>query len=129
MVIHFPIFFKTFTSRNLKAVVRSCSVEEVFQEILPNSDPATLLNKRLWHRCFPVNFAKFLGTLFFTEHLRWVLLEIQGYSLFLVYHVFVLFTYFLYGLTPLFPGDRGLKSILIMFPRLISSFPCISVLC
>ena len=26
--------------------------------------PATLLKKRLWHRCSPVNFAKFLGTLF-----------------------------------------------------------------
>ena len=26
--------------------------------------PATLLKERLWHRCFPVNFAKFLGTLF-----------------------------------------------------------------
>ena len=24
--------------------------------------PATLLKKRLWHRCFPVNFAKFLRT-------------------------------------------------------------------
>ena len=32
--------------------------------------PATLLQKRLWHRCFPVNFAKFLRTPFFTEHLR-----------------------------------------------------------
>ena len=27
--------------------------------------PATLLIKRLWHRCIPVNFAKFLRTLFF----------------------------------------------------------------
>ena len=26
--------------------------------------PATLLKKRLWHRCFPVNFAKFLRTPF-----------------------------------------------------------------
>ena len=26
---------------------------------------ATLLKKRLWHRCFPVNFAKLLGTPFF----------------------------------------------------------------
>ena len=26
--------------------------------------PATLLKKRLWHRCFPVSFAKFLKTLF-----------------------------------------------------------------
>ena len=24
--------------------------------------PATLLKMRLWHRCFPVNFAKFRGT-------------------------------------------------------------------
>ena len=35
--------------------------------------PATLL-KSLWHRCFPVNFAKFLKTSFFTEHLQWLLL-------------------------------------------------------
>ena len=26
--------------------------------------PATLLKKRLWHSCFPVNFAKFLRTPF-----------------------------------------------------------------
>ena len=26
---------------------------------------ATLLKKRLWHRCFPVNFLKFQGTPFF----------------------------------------------------------------
>ena len=26
--------------------------------------PSTLLNKRLWHRCFPVNFVKFLRTPF-----------------------------------------------------------------
>ena len=26
--------------------------------------PATLLKKRLWHRCFPVNFVKFIRTFF-----------------------------------------------------------------
>ena len=31
--------------------------------------------KRLWHRCFPVNFVKFLRTPFFTEHLSWLLLK------------------------------------------------------
>ena len=36
--------------------------------------PATLFKKRLWHRCFPVSFAKFLRTPFLTEHLRWLLL-------------------------------------------------------
>ena len=37
--------------------------------------PATLLKKRLWRRCFPVNFMKFLRTPFFTEHPRWLLLN------------------------------------------------------
>ena len=32
------------------------------------------IKKRLQHRCFPVKFAKFLRTLIFTEHLRWLLL-------------------------------------------------------
>ena len=35
--------------------------------------PATLLKKRLWHRCFSVNFAKFLRIPFATEHLQWPL--------------------------------------------------------
>ena len=38
--------------------------------------PATLLKKRLWHRRFPVNFVKFLRTLFLTEHLWWLLLYV-----------------------------------------------------
>ena len=35
---------------------------------------ATLIKKRFWHMCFPVNFVKFLRTPFFKEHLRWLLL-------------------------------------------------------
>ena len=31
--------------------------------------PATLLKKKLWGWCFPMNFAEFLRTPFFTEHL------------------------------------------------------------
>ena len=34
------------------------------------------LCQRLWYRCFPVNFAKFLRTSFLTEHLRWLLLDV-----------------------------------------------------
>ena len=44
-----------------------------FGQVLVKLRPATLLKKRLWHRCFPMNFAKFLRTPFFTEHLRWLL--------------------------------------------------------
>ena len=39
--------------------------------------PTTLLKKRLWHRYFPVNFAKFLKKPFFTEHLWWLLLALN----------------------------------------------------
>ena len=31
---------------------------------VPGLRPATLLKKRFWHRCFPVNFTKFLRTSF-----------------------------------------------------------------
>ena len=34
-----------------------------------------LLKDRLWHRCFPWNFGKFLRTSFLTEHLWWLLLN------------------------------------------------------
>ena len=36
---------------------------------------ATLFKKRFWHRCFPLNFAKFLRTSFLKEHLRWLLIK------------------------------------------------------
>ena len=52
---------------------QKCSVEKVFLEISQNSQEnscvrvlfmPTLFKKRLWHRCFPVNFAKYLRTPF-----------------------------------------------------------------
>ena len=43
----------------------------------PGPRPATLLKKRLWHRCFPVNFVKFPRTPFLTEHLQWLLLLLE----------------------------------------------------
>ena len=75
----------------VEAVVRRCSVKNLFLEISQNSQehtcarvsfliklqgwrPATLLKKRRWHSCFPVNFVKFLRQPFFTEHLCWLLL-------------------------------------------------------
>ena len=36
------------------------------------------LKKRLWRMCLPVNFVKFLRTLFVTEHLRWLLLLVAN---------------------------------------------------
>ena len=41
--------------------------------------PASLLKKRLKHRCFTVNFEKFLKTPFFSEHLWWLLLNFADF--------------------------------------------------
>ena len=57
----------------IEADVQRCSVKKVFLKILQNSQEnirarifilinTALLKKRLWHRCFLVNFAKFLRT-------------------------------------------------------------------
>ena len=65
-----------------EAVAWRCSVKKIFLEISQNSQENTcarvslLLKKTLWHRCFPVNFVKFLRTPFFTENLRWLLLSV-----------------------------------------------------
>ena len=45
------------------------------QNLFFKTGPATLFKKRLWHRCFPVDFAKLLRTPFFTEYLQWLLLK------------------------------------------------------
>ena len=68
-----------------EAVVKSCSVKKASLEISQISREnacarACFLKKRLWHRCFPVNFSKFLRTSFLTEHLRWLLLTFQSES-------------------------------------------------
>ena len=51
-------------------------VFKMIQELKSKLKPRTLLKKRLWHRCFPVNFEKFLRTPFFTEHLRWLFMNL-----------------------------------------------------
>ena len=42
-------------------------------------EPATLLEKTLWHWCFHVNFAKFLRRPSFREQLRWLLLKVRSF--------------------------------------------------
>ena len=37
--------------------------------------PCNFIEKRLQHRCFPVNIAKFLRTAFFVKHLRRLFLD------------------------------------------------------
>ena len=65
--------------KKIGAVVWRCSVEKVFLEISQKITGKDLC-QRLWHRCFLVNFTKFLRTPFFTEHLRWLLLKNDEYD-------------------------------------------------
>ena len=72
--------FQSVLMSRSKAVDQRCSVKKVFLEFSQNSQEkhlcqslfnkvAGLLKRRIEHRCFPVNFAKFLRTPFFIEHL------------------------------------------------------------
>ena len=76
-------------SKDAEAVVQGCSVKKLFLEILQSFAKffgkdlyeslffnkvaglrsTTLFKKKLWHRCFPANFLKFLRTPFLKEHL------------------------------------------------------------
>ena len=47
----------------------------VFPNFLSFWNACFFIKKRLQHRCFPVKFAKSLTTPFFTENLRWLLLQ------------------------------------------------------
>ena len=64
-------------SYKFRKIHRKIPVPESLIFVPENLIKFFLLKKRLWYKCFPVNFAKFLRTLFFTGHLWWVLLKIN----------------------------------------------------
>ena len=72
------------------ATIKKCYMKKVFLKIPQNSQetppqeslgqfqslrPTILSKKRLWYRCFPLNFAKFLRTLFDRTPPGWLLLH------------------------------------------------------
>ena len=69
--------FANFTGKHL--------CQSLFFNKVAGPGPATLLKKRLQHRCFPVNFAKFLRHLF---------LQSTSSGCFYVYSFFSIFTIF-----------------------------------
>ena len=57
----FLTVIKTYSFVSPEAATRGVLYEKVFLEISRSFlRPATLLKKRLWHKCSPVNFVKFL---------------------------------------------------------------------
>ena len=69
------MFCKKVVLRNFANFIGKQLCQNLFFNKVAGLRLATLLKKRLWHRCFTVNFAKFLRTFFLTEHLRWLLLK------------------------------------------------------
>ena len=51
--------------RNFAKLTGKFLCQSLFFNKVAGLRPATLLKKRLWHTCFPVNFAKFLRNLFY----------------------------------------------------------------
>ena len=100
--------------KSCEAATRGVLCKKVFLEILQNSQentcagvsfliklqaskPATLLKKRLWRRCFPVNFVKFLRTAFLTENVRTTASKNDSlfyHFTFCIYHLGYLFQYY-----------------------------------
>ena len=79
MIIIMNCFRRMVDKAVTEAATRGVQLEKVFLEILQNSQEriyprVSLLKKKLWHRCFTVNFVTFLRTPFCIKHLRWVLL-------------------------------------------------------
>ena len=59
------VFCKKGVLRNFTKFTVKHMCQSLFFNKVAGLRPATLLKKRLWHRCFPVNFVKFLRTFFF----------------------------------------------------------------
>ena len=64
------VFYQKDGLKNFAKLTRKYLWQSLFFDKAAGMSPATLLEKRLWHRCFHVNFAKILKNTYFEEHLR-----------------------------------------------------------
>ena len=67
------VFCKKMCCQKFRTIHRKTPV----QETLFRPQPATLFKNSLWHRCFPVNFAKFLRTPFLQNTSGRLLLDVN----------------------------------------------------
>ena len=65
--------------KNFEKFIGKQLCQSLFFNKFAGLSPATSLKKRLWHRCFPVNFARFLRTPFLKNTSGWLLLKEKDY--------------------------------------------------
>ena len=80
------VFCKKDVLRNFAKFTGKHLSHDLFFNNVEGLRSATLLKKRPWHWCFPVNFAKFLRTPFYIEHLWWLLLHILCLHFLRIHH-------------------------------------------
>ena len=61
--------------RNFTKITGKHLRQSLFCNKVAGLRPATLLKKRIWHRCLLVTFGEFLRIPFYIEHLWWLLLS------------------------------------------------------
>ena len=65
--VHLEVFCKKGVLKNFAEFTGIHMYQKLFLNKVAFLRPAALLKKRPWHRCFSVNFMKFLRTFFFTR--------------------------------------------------------------
>ena len=63
------VFFKKGVPENFAEFTGKHLCQSLFFNKVASLRPAILLQKRLWHKCSPVKFVKFLRNPFFTEEI------------------------------------------------------------
>ena len=73
------VFYKKGFPRNFAKLAGKHLCQSLFFNKVAGLGPqaCNFINKETLAQVFPVNFAKFLRTPFFTEHLRWLLLKVM----------------------------------------------------
>ena len=66
------MFYKKGVLKNFAKFTGKHTWQSPFSNKLTDPTPAPVSKKKLWHRCFPVDFAKFVRAPFFIEHLGWL---------------------------------------------------------
>ena len=69
------VFYKKGVLKNFSKLTRKHLRRSLFLNKIAGLRLLILLKKRLWHKCFPVNFVKYLRIPIFIEHLWWLLLQ------------------------------------------------------
>ena len=69
------VFCKKGVHKNFTKFTGKLLCQSLFFNKVAGLRPTILLKKTLWHRCFLVNFEKFLRTPFFIDYLWWLLLK------------------------------------------------------